>query len=209
MKLSTSCTSQWTHFQIQLILLQNLANFKWQIFNYIWYTIQLNVESIFTGTVLFEICQKYRIFSKCFPQKGEKKKKRDKEEEDKYYSLLNIQLKDFYFFSLCPAEYPGTHIAFIRVRNGQSRFLFLIHCEFMESCLKWITQSYVNIIKFERKNARKKKSYYVLKSNHKSIVQTHYTWYLCIYTHHRFDCLSSIHEYRKHDSCMLSQGKKT
>lgn len=80
--------------------------------------------------------------------------KRRKKKKKEYYSLLNIQLKDF--FSLCPAEYPGTHIAFIRVRNSQSRFLFLIHCEFMESCLKWITQSYVNIIKFERKMPGKK-----------------------------------------------------
>lgn len=51
--------------------------------------------------------------------------------------------------------YPALHAAFIGIRNRLSQFLFFIFSEFIEICLKIITESHMKIMKFGRKNARK------------------------------------------------------
>lgn len=146
LKLFSSCASQRTHFRIQLIPLQNLANLKWQTFNHIRHAIWLNVNISFhqynnIGKV--EIYQKYQIFLQVLYSKRKKKKSA--------LQHVKYSVKRYLFFVV----YSTLNVVFTRVRNRRSRFLFFILSELTEICLKRITHLHMNIMKFERKMPEK------------------------------------------------------
>lgn len=74
----------------------------------------------------------------------------------------------FYYF----LYYPTILVVSIRDRNRKSRLLFVIHCDFMESCLKCVTQSHINIIRNGKIKYHEKDL--VFRNNYKSIVKILY-----------------------------------